>query len=72
VIPLAWGENGFRQLTNGKRPLRTPEDLTALQIRVVGYANIAKFPLLAIPFFILAGYVMDRVGLSRGLSPSST
>ncbi|MBI4537773.1 MAG: TRAP transporter large permease [candidate division NC10 bacterium] len=31
------------------------------------YANIAKFPLLAIPFFILAGYVMDRVGLSRGL-----
>ncbi|MEK7362478.1 MAG: TRAP transporter large permease [candidate division NC10 bacterium] len=31
------------------------------------YANIAKFPLLAIPFFILAGYVMDRAGLSRGL-----
>jgi tripartite ATP-independent transporter DctM subunit len=31
------------------------------------YANIAKFPLLAIPFFILAGSVMDRAGLSRGL-----
>jgi tripartite ATP-independent transporter DctM subunit len=31
------------------------------------YANIGKFPLLAIPFFILAGYVMDRAGLSRGL-----
>ncbi len=31
------------------------------------YANIAKFPLLAIPFFILAGFIMDRVGLSRGL-----
>ena len=31
------------------------------------YANIAKFPLLAIPFFILAGYVMARAGLSRGL-----
>jgi C4-dicarboxylate transporter DctM subunit len=31
------------------------------------YANIAKFPLLAIPFFILAGFVMDKVGLSRGL-----
>src|SRR3989338_8370039 len=31
------------------------------------YANIAKFPLLAIPFFILAGFVMDRAGLSRGL-----
>lgn len=31
------------------------------------YANIAKFPLLAIPFFILAGFIMDRVGLSRRL-----
>ncbi len=31
------------------------------------YANIAKFPLLAIPFFVLAGFVMDRAGLSRGL-----
>ncbi len=31
------------------------------------YANIAKFPLLAIPFFILAGFIMDKVGLSRGL-----
>jgi tripartite ATP-independent transporter DctM subunit len=31
------------------------------------YANIAKFPLLAIPFFILAGFVMERVGLSRNL-----
>ena len=31
------------------------------------YANIAKFPLLAIPFFILAGFLMGRVGLSRRL-----
>ncbi len=31
------------------------------------YANIAKFPLLAIPFFILAGFVMERAGLSRSL-----
>ena len=31
------------------------------------FANIAKFPLLAIPFFILAGFIMDRVGLSRRL-----
>jgi tripartite ATP-independent transporter DctM subunit len=41
-----------------------------LGIQVVAanvYANIAKFPLLAIPFFILAGFIMDRVGLSRGL-----
>jgi C4-dicarboxylate transporter, DctM subunit len=31
------------------------------------YANIAKFPLLAIPFFILAGFVMERAGLSQSL-----
>ena len=31
------------------------------------YSNIAKFPLLAIPFFILTGFLMDRVGLSRRL-----
>ncbi|WP_197049833.1 DctP family TRAP transporter solute-binding subunit [Thermus scotoductus] len=36
VEPLAWGENGYRQLTNSKRPVRTPEDLAGLKIRVVG------------------------------------
>lgn len=34
--PLAWGENGFRQLTNGKRAIAKPEDLKGLKIRVVG------------------------------------
>ncbi len=36
VVPLAWAENGFRQITNGKRPVRRPEDLKDLKIRVVG------------------------------------
>jgi TRAP-type transport system periplasmic protein len=36
VIPIAWGENGFRELTNGIRPIRRPEDLQGLKIRVVG------------------------------------
>ena len=36
VIPIAWGENGFRELTNAKRPVRRPEDLQGLKIRVVG------------------------------------
>lgn len=31
------------------------------------YAGIAKFQLLAIPFFILAGFIMDRCGISRRL-----
>src|SRR5688572_12633276 len=36
VIPLAWGENGCRDLTNGKRAVRKPEDLDGLKVRVVG------------------------------------
>jgi TRAP-type transport system periplasmic protein len=36
VVPIAWGENGFRELTNSKRPIRRPEDLHGLNIRVVG------------------------------------
>ncbi|MEO7243149.1 MAG: TRAP transporter substrate-binding protein DctP, partial [Variovorax sp.] len=36
VVPLAWGENGYRELTNSKRVVRTPEDLKGLKIRVVG------------------------------------
>lgn len=31
------------------------------------YGNIAKFQLLAIPFFILAGLILDRVGISQRL-----
>lgn len=36
VVPLAWGENGFREVTNSKRPIRTPEDLKGMKLRVVG------------------------------------
>lgn len=36
VVPLAWGENGFRQLSNSKHPIRQPGDLKGLKIRVVG------------------------------------
>ena len=36
VVPIAWGENGFRELTNSKHPIRRPEDFHGLRIRVVG------------------------------------
>jgi tripartite ATP-independent transporter DctP family solute receptor len=36
TVPLAWGENGFRELSNSKKEIRKPEDLKGLKIRVVG------------------------------------
>ena len=36
VVPLAWGENGFREVSNSKRELRKPEDFKGLKFRVVG------------------------------------
>jgi tripartite ATP-independent transporter DctP family solute receptor len=36
VLGLGWGENGYRELTNSKHPVRKPEDLDGLKVRVVG------------------------------------
>jgi TRAP-type C4-dicarboxylate transport system substrate-binding protein len=36
VLPLAWGENGFRELSNSRKEIRTPDDLTGMKIRVAG------------------------------------
>jgi len=34
IIGLSWWENGFRNITNSKRPINTPEDLKGLKLRV--------------------------------------
>lgn len=34
--PLAIGETGYRQISNSKRPIITPDDMKGLKIRVVG------------------------------------
>ncbi|HIJ61162.1 MAG TPA: DctP family TRAP transporter solute-binding subunit [Rhodospirillaceae bacterium] len=36
VVPLAWGENGFREISNSHHPIQSPEDLKGMKIRVVG------------------------------------
>ena len=36
VVPLAWGENGYRELTNSKHAVKSPADLKGLKIRIVG------------------------------------
>lgn len=36
LTPLAWAENGFRQVTNSKKPILMPEDIKGMRLRVVG------------------------------------
>jgi TRAP-type transport system periplasmic protein len=36
AVPLAWGENGYREVTNSKKPIKSPEDLKGMKFRVVG------------------------------------
>lgn len=36
VVPLAWGENGYREISNSKHPIKSPADLKGMKIRVVG------------------------------------
>ena len=35
IQALAWGENGFRHMTNNKRPVNSPEDLKGLKMRTM-------------------------------------
>jgi tripartite ATP-independent transporter DctP family solute receptor len=35
MIGLAWAENGFRHMTNSKRPVNQPEDLKGLKMRTM-------------------------------------
>ncbi len=36
IIGLGFGENGFRQVTNSKKPIESPADMSGLKIRIPG------------------------------------
>ena len=36
VVPLAFGENGFREISNSKQAIKSPSDLKGMKIRIVG------------------------------------
>src|SRR3990172_2285110 len=42
-------------------------DLGVAGVSPTLYSNLAKFQLLAIPFFILAGLILERCGISKRL-----
>jgi tripartite ATP-independent transporter DctP family solute receptor len=35
MVGLAWGENSFREVTNNKRPIASPDDMKGIKMRVV-------------------------------------
>ena len=35
IVALAWAENGFRHMTNSKRPVNSPDDLRGLKMRTM-------------------------------------
>lgn len=53
LVALAWGEQGFRQLTNSVRPVNTPEDAKGLKIRTtenpIHIAAFREIGILATP-----------------------
>lgn len=57
LVPLAWGENGLRHISNSKRAITTPEDLKGLKLRlpqsdviVLGFKALgAETGVLALP-----------------------
>lgn len=63
ITGLAYGENGFRQLTNNKLAIHTPADLKGLKIRIPGvdfYTSIFK-ALDAEPIKMNFGQVVDAI-----------
>jgi tripartite ATP-independent transporter DctP family solute receptor len=63
IVGLAYGENGFRQLTNGKLAVQSPDDMRGLKIRipdVVLYNSIYK-EMGAIPVVMNFGEVTGAI-----------
>jgi TRAP-type C4-dicarboxylate transport system substrate-binding protein len=46
VVPLGWGENGYREISNSKHAIKTPADLKGMKIRVVGSLFLDTFTAL--------------------------
>jgi tripartite ATP-independent transporter DctP family solute receptor len=63
IVGLAYGENGFRQLTNSRLAVHAPDDLHGLKIRIpdVGLYNSIYKAMGAIPITMNFGEVMGAL-----------
>lgn len=70
LIALAWGENGFRHLSNNKRAVHTPEDLKGLKLRTMeNQVHITAFKVLGTlptPMSFTDLYTAMKVGTVDG------
>ena len=70
LIALAWGENGFRHLSNNKRAVHTPEDLKGLKLRTMeNQVHITAFKVLGslpAPMSFTDLYMAMKVGTVDG------
>jgi tripartite ATP-independent transporter DctP family solute receptor len=42
VVPLAWGENGFREISNSRRAISSPEDMRGMKVRFAAGAIFSE------------------------------
>jgi tripartite ATP-independent transporter DctP family solute receptor len=42
VVPVAWGENGFREISNSRRAIHAPEDMRGMKIRFAAGAIFSE------------------------------
>lgn len=63
-IAVALGLSGILGIATGL------DSSTVAMVGTVTYASIAKYPLVAIPLFILTGMIFERSGVAGGWSSS--
>ncbi len=70
MTAIGYWENGWRQLTNNKRPIKTPEDLKGMKMRTTGSPNhIESFKLLGtnpVPMALAELYTALETGAVDG------
>jgi TRAP-type C4-dicarboxylate transport system substrate-binding protein len=73
VVPLAWGDNDFREISTAQRALRRPEELAGLRIRASGspLADEVLAALGAVPVRMKWLYAQNAM-LERGLDGQET